>query len=88
MDHGTSKQIISKLSTVTLRDKLHDKLNELRYANGDDNGKNNYVLALQECLVAARIDVEDKLEVKELNEYSTQGGQYAQALLTQTGLGF
>ena len=28
--HNTAKQIISKLSTVTLRDKLTDKINELR----------------------------------------------------------
>ena len=46
MDHGTSKQIISKLSTVTLRDKLHDKLNELQYAEDDTHGVNNYIKAL------------------------------------------
>ena len=70
VNHSASKQIISKLSGVALRDKLTDKLNEAKYKSGDTNCVNNYITALQEVLGMARIDVEDKLGTKELNKFS------------------
>ena len=57
INHAAAKLIISKLSTVSMRDKLTDKLNDLRYKAGDTNSVNNYIIALQEVLAMARVDV-------------------------------
>ena len=57
LDHTSAKQIISKLSAITMREKFISVLNDLRYREKDTHGVDNYVRTLQEVLAIARVDV-------------------------------
>ena len=64
LDFTSAKQLVSKLSSITMRDKYMDALDDLRYNNKDTHGVNNYVKTLQEIMGMARVAVDDKLDVR------------------------
>ena len=84
IDFPTVKQLLYKLSSATIRDRLRYGLDEVK-ANDDDNYNiNNYLQTLRDLLNIARIQVDEELDTITLNNFSQgrpnpdEGGEFQQ----------
>ena len=68
----SAKQIVFKLSKVTMRDKFWEALNDLRDRERDTYGIRNYITTLQRILELARMETDEKLEVIQMNKLWTK----------------
>ena len=80
----TVKQLIYKLSSATIRDRLRYGWDEVK-ANDDDNYNiNSYFETLRDLLSIARIQVDEELDTITLNNFSNgrtnpdEGGEFQQ----------
>ena len=70
-DFPTAKQLLYKLSSPTLHDKLCTGLDTVKAKHGDVHHTQNYILTFKELLNVARVKIDEELDMITLNKYST-----------------
>ena len=71
IDFPTVKQILYKLSSVTIRDKLWNGLDKVKAKYRDIYNTQNYVQTFRELLNIARIKIDEELDTITLNNFSS-----------------
>ena len=80
----TVKQLIYKLSSATIRDRLRYGLDEVKANDDDIYNTNNYFQTLRDLLNIARIQVDEELDTITLKNFSKgqtnpdEGGEFQQ----------
>ena len=70
IDFPTIKQLLYKLSSATIRDRLRYGLDEVKAKDDDIYNTNNYFQMLTELLNIARIQVGEELDTITMNTFS------------------
>ena len=73
IDFPTVKQLLYKLSSATMRDRLRRGLDEVKAKDDDIYNTNNYFQTLRQLLNIARIQVDEELDTITLNNFSNNG---------------
>ena len=71
IDFPTVKQLLYKLSSPTIHDRLCNGLDTVKAKYNDIHHTQNYVQALKELLNIARVKIDEELDTITLNRYST-----------------
>ncbi len=70
IDFSTVKQLIHKLSSDTIKDRLRNGLEDIKLKDGDHYNTNNYLLTLRQLLNITRSHVDEELDTRALNSFS------------------
>ena len=73
IDFPTVKQLLYKLSSATIRDRLRYGLDEVKAKDDDIYNTNNYFQTLRQLLNIARIQVDEELDTITLNKFNDNG---------------
>ena len=71
IDFSRVKQLIYKLSSVTIWDKLRNGLDKVKHKYRDIYNQQNYIQTLRELLNIARIKIDEELDTITLNNLSS-----------------
>ena len=71
MDFPTAKQLVYKLSSPTLCDKLCIGLDTIKVKHREVHHTQNYIQTFKELLNVVRIKIDKELDTISLNKYST-----------------
>ena len=71
IDFPTVKQLLYKLSSPTIHDKLCNGLDTVKAKYNDIHHTQNYVQTLKELLKIARVKIDEELDTITLNRFST-----------------
>ena len=72
IDFSTVKQLIHKLSSDTIKDRLSNGLEDVKLKDGDCYNTNNYLLTLRQLLNIARSHVDEELDTRALDNFSNR----------------
>ena len=75
LDFATVKQLLHKLSSETIRDKLQNGLEKVKKKYKDIYNQQNYIQTFSDLLNIARIKTDEELDTITLNNFS-QGNNY------------
>ena len=71
MDFPTAKQLLYKLSSPTIRDRLCNGLDTVKAKYNDIHHTQNYVQTFKELLNITRVKIDEELNTITLNRFST-----------------
>ena len=72
IDFSTVKQLIHKLSSDTIKDRLRNGLEDVKLKDGDCYNTNSYLLTLRQLLNIARSHVDEELDTRVLDNFSNR----------------
>ena len=75
LDFAIVKQLLNKLSSETIRDKLQNRLEKVKKKYKDMYNQQNYIQTLSDILNIARLKIDEELDTITLNNFS-QGYNY------------
>merc|ERR1711895_374635 len=72
VDFPTVKVLIHKLSSNTIKDRLKDGLEDVKWRDKDRYNTNNYLLTLRQLLNIARSHADEELDTRALNNFTNR----------------
>ena len=72
VNFSTVKVLIYKLSSNTIKDRLKDGLEDVKWRDKDRYNINNYLITLRQLLNIARSHVDEELDTRALDNFSNR----------------